>query len=983
MPYMKARHLLLPLTILLALMAFASWQLLAPEPARAPGRLHANAPIAATPNPAPEPGVHPLPPESAPDPAAWNLGENVAAPALVNDPNLGQVWLRVIDDETGRPLVLTRCDLWGVYAGESGARFESRIEGDAYQPNRRTFPIRTTPTDEFGCLKLSATPTGIDPARLTDTATEPLRKEGTRKLLSGFDVDFPGDEVGFLYPVPENCEPVTRPQDLATRISELRKTPKLEPFDVRVRRCPVISGRVTDPDGQPMADATVFAFPVDIAPESRTWAEFQNFTYLGLRELIELGEHPVRAHELIVDGLARQISAGARDASTTPHEPQFFEVGATHARLENCDTRTNAQGMFRLPTLCRGEWFVAAYRHDAEMRHAAIAMPADVTHDFVLFPGALGRLEVIVHHRQATTAEPVETELELWCVGPTGARLPLYDATKWFFDHHNSDSSTSIYSLERVPAGPLRLRVQVHGFKDLWASASTTLAKGQTTRIELTPGEAKTGRLRAKVSFDGKLLPQVTFSLLFLEDGTLEHHTCYGDSDEVLDLPAGRYRACFQGLAPQEFELLPGGLHTLQAELVSASVAFSIGAELHAVMMPQLEEEQNVWLEIEATGEWTGANHLTALDQRMRDVDPEYDRMIPGATHTWKLPPGDYIYALHNNYGQSIEGPLHVKPGAQSIHFSLQDLPGLGAVRVDLSGFDEDHDPSLEWHGLDDATFWAQSPGESSTGPSISYPDDDHVGPNWFHEVTELRRDKNTAWLITGRGRRLSVTCTWAAKEFGSHLTRAANVPGSLQFRPADADGWGNLQISRAEDDTAGYEIHAVNADHPPRHLDIGDCRLPHGPWRIIILREYTPEGGEYPTITHALVDITISASDATLSLSQIVFHVGGTLALSLQGRGTLEAGRDPWWEADNDDLEFRTPVLLRLDGAQTGASPAIKLGPPSRVDFGTPPSLGYAPLQLAPGRYRLLPWFDAPANLAREFDIKPGQSTTVILQGG
>lgn len=987
---MQARHFLLPLSALLALCAFGLWQWFAPAPARAPGPRLA---------PGPDEGGTPANPKHPTDPAlpaaevlapdAWNLGLAGNAPTVDNNPRQGQVWLRLIDDETDRPLVNTRCELWGVYATEdapvaSRAAFEAKVEGENFEGyGRRALPIRTDVTDANGCLKLSATPNGFDPGRLHVPATAALRREGTRKLLSGFDVDFPEGEVGFLYPVPAQCEPVTRAEDLATLILGLLQSAGLEPLDVRVRRCPVISGRVLDPQGKPLADATIFAFPSDVAPQSRTWAAFSNGMYRNLLAEREEAESPAEALALMIDGLEHQLRATMRDSAWLDYWLRTQHMVSGHARYDVCRTRTDAEGNYRLPTLCRGQWQVMAWRHDADLSRAQIDLQRDATQDFTLTPGAYGRLEVVVHHHQATSESPAFVILSLWQTGPTGARLPIRDSESSAFTRNTTDAATTRILIEKVPAGTLGLRARVEGQEELWATETASVSPGKTTRVDMTPGKTAFGELVPEVYFGGKIVDGATFMLVSAASGEIERWTARLSEGRPagIELAAGSYRACFQGVAPISFSIAAQERLPVRVDLPGATVAFSITAELHGLMTPN-EDDQRVWLQINATGTWTGSSHLNAIGDRMHEADPEFDVLLPGAAKTWNLPPGEYIYQIHNAYGLSLEGPLAVHAGAQAVSFGLDSLPGLGVIRIDLSGFTADEDPVLEWLPIESSgSLWYGSVDDEHS-PSIAFPDDDHGAPSWYGAVTELRLDNRTVWLVTGHGRRLSVTCSWAATEFGKAITRAATAPGNLQFRPEDASPWGPLKITRAENDPAEYEVTAVHADFPPVPLHIGERSMRLGQWRCFIKRSHMPEDAEYEVVSLATVDLVISASDTTLDLSALMFLAPGTLRLTLQGRGAAGESLDPWWEA-GEDVDFRSPILHRLDGALAGNPPGLILGKPDQYVPGTPARLGYEPILLAPGRYRLLPWFDAPARFARDFEIKPGQTVEVTLQGG
>lgn len=980
---MKARHFLLPLSALLVVIAFGTWQWLSPAPARAPSRpSHAleNTP----PNPQPRPQPVPGQAASVPD---FTLGEAGPAPEAISDPNAGQVWLRVVDDESGRPLVRTRCELWGVYAGtgeQAKAAFEGKVEGHEYDLfARHTLPIRVDTTDDKGCLKLSATPTGIDPERASDPATEPLRREGTRKRLSGFDVDFPADEVGFLYPIPPAWEPVTSAIELAARIAALKEAPARQPLEVRLRRAPVLSGRVATPEGVGLEGCTVLAFPVEVPAAAQPWVFFHNGTYRNLHSNGEDRRHE-HLEDLLAD-LASQIHTPMHDAHWRSYWLRCQDLTWGHARYEACETRTDGQGRYRLPLLCRGRWCIAAFRHDCSLEHTQHQVDADATRDFTLAPGPWGRLVVRVHHHVATADTPAYVTLTAEALGPTGMPLPLRDQPYNEFLRTATTGAITEFVMERAPPGLHLFRARVLGQGEFWDSAVADVQTGKTTTLDLTPGATGYGILQPEVFFDGAKLDFGRFLLVSTTTGESDEWTAHvtDDGPPRIRIPADSYRAYFQGLAPIGFSIAADETLPLRVDLPVAKMAFSISAELHAAMAPEsVELDQRIWLELNATSQWTGAAHLSAIGMMLAQADPEYDELIPGKNRHWKLPPGEYIYQIRNSAGLSIEGPLTAAAGSHSVTFGLDNLPGLGVIRVDLAGFSAEDDPMLEVATLESPeVVWfawhSMEPGQQIIS------EDESPAPSWHESVTEIWLGKHTCWLVTGRGRRLSVTCLWAETEYGKAVTRAATAPGSIQFRPEDPTPWGSLRVLKAEADEADYQVQAVSADHRPTTLYVNnDCQLRPGTWRLLVRRYREATEGTDPVTDYGTVEVTVDHTEREVNLTTLAYQAAGKVTFKLHGRGTTEPELDPWWEA-GDKLDFRSPILLYLDATLGGASPGLYLGQPSEYEHGKPPRLVYEPIYLPPGRYRVLPWFDAPGRLARDFEVKPGQTIEVVIQGG
>lgn len=983
---MKSRHLL-PLSALLTLAAFGLWQLLDPAPARAPARV--DPPAAPTRGAtAPAPALTTAAPRAAADPADWNLGQAGKPPLHENDPRQGQVWLRLVDDESGRPLVRTRCDLWGVYfqpGGDAAPALEGAIQGyELDETSRRVTPLASRSTDDQGCLKLTATPTGIDPARLTDPVTESLRREGTRKQLSGFDVDFPKGEVGFLYPLPRDCEPVTRFDDLAVRILDLLRVPTLEPLDVRVRRAPVLSGRVTDASGRGLEGALVVAMPLDIAPGLRDWVCFQNGFFQGLHERLESGEPEQAALNEMLEPLLNLRHRSFLDQALPAHRAYREGLGG-HTRRESCETRTARDGSYRLPLLCRGLWLVGALRHDSEFGQARLAVEGDQSQDFTLSLAPFGRLVVTVHFEPDIDTLWTEVELHLRRTGPDGGWLALEGDGTSEFDRVCFGGSPAVFAIERIPPGFLAVRAELMDTEDRNESRIVRVSAGETTQLDLHPAADRWGELRPEVYFDGALLPAVEFLASRDASGEVEQHSCRpgNEMDNTCSLRAGSYRVYFQGLAPMPVLIAPGQTTTLRADLPVAAVEFSIDAELFGLLLGDAEGGSYVVLDLIPADGWQNASHLQALDEAMRESRADYDHLAPGRPTAWRVPTGDYVYELWSESGPTIAGPLRLGAGSQTVRLTLDSLPGLGAIRVDLTGFDPEHQPEIHARSFTPRrTPWHQQSGDAMT-PRIEYPDRE-TGPEWFLDETLLWRDRHTLWVVTGRGRRLLLVCDWQEGETGRTQAGAATAPGSLIFKREDSTARGVLQVRIDEDDPCDYEVLAVHHDLPATPIIDGPNDVGTGVWRVFVRRTSWPDDGDDFVLDHAVTEVRVPESGAQLTLANLDYRPGGWLVVQLNGRGPLARGLDSWWQS-GESVRFQSPVLQHLDGCLDGHPPALELGRPQHArEYGaagrTKLQLVYEPIALTPGRYRLLPWFGAPASLAREFEIRPGQTIAVPL---
>ena len=880
--------------------------------------------------------------------------------------------------------------MWGLYVTVDGSgvglRWEGQILGSELgDGSRSVVPIRMQATDDDGLLKLSATPYGIDPDRLIDPATGHLRREDSRKQLSGFDVDFPRGEVGFLMPLPRGTEPVTRPRELAVRVYRLLQAPSLQPLEVRVRRAPWLAGTVATKEGKPLQDVTVFAIPIDPEPHLEDWLEFQNAAYEDMA-------YAVRTHRVTPDWYLNELLFRLRDRGQRSCEDSIYPHhhpvhGRGHTRRQACDTTTSLDGRYSLGVLCRGLHLVGAYRHDTGYMEARLQLAGDATQDFTLDVEPFGRLEVVVHFESLSAGSWPEVDLALRRIGPTGAWLPLDESHERDFDRVAFGGSPVVFRIERVPVGPLALTVLVSAedVDDLEDSRTVAVAAGRTTRVEFRPGAMQHGRLRPIVHFDGKQVEEVLFFVQSMQTGEIDdfRYRLRDDNYDDCTLPAGDYKLFFQGLESIACTIRPDAVTEIRIELAVAVVDFRVDMELYDLMRTD-SDEQALGLDLRGTSFWADSAHLDELGKRMAEKDESYDRLLPGRARTWTLPPGRYLWELWASEGLSLAGELEVKAGHQVIRFSLDNLPGLGAVRIDLAGFSPEESPVPSASGITTGEHpWCRVEGVDTRGPSIWYPQEE-PGPDWYRDIKLLRRDRQTCWIVTGHGRRLRVHCIWTENEIEHMTSRSVSVPGSVQFRREDPAPWGTLEILRPDDEYPDYAFRAFSDEHTFREVDFGSNPVPQGTWHLSVQRSRWSDDLGWSVVDFASLRVHIGSTPAQVDLSGLTYRPAGRLIVHLAGRGTVSPGIDSWWQA-SDYVPFASPVLQYLDQGPPGHPPIIPFSRPEDAaqPAGGQPLLVYRPRLLPPGRYRLLPWLGAPGALAREFEIKPGQTTTIVLKGG
>ena len=97
------------------------------------------------------------------------------------------------------------------------------------------------------------------------------------------------------------------------------------------------------------------------------------------------------------------------------------------------------------------------------------------------------------------------------------------------------------------------------------------------------------------------------------------------------------------------------------------------------------------------------------------------------------------------------------------------------------------------------------------------------------------------------------------------------------------------------------------------------------------------------------------------------------------RGRGSPEQTTDAWWFPEDGPT---APRLYALD-AMTNGPRIVAINriseymPQGRLEFTC------RGLDLPPGNYRVVPWPDASPKYCREFTLKAGGHTEIIVQGG
>jgi hypothetical protein len=231
-------------------------------------------------------------------------------------------------------------------------------------------------------------------------------------------------------------------------------------------------------------------------------------------------------------------------------------------------------------------------------------------------------------------------------------------------------------------------------------------------------------------------------------------------------------------------------------------------------------------------------------------------------------------------------------------------------------------------------------------------------------------------------------------KETGSYL---ATAPGSLvidlaRLEPTDKrEVWFVESLKNKQDPDADenyfdedkselkdldHGIELIGESGWTRRLyNDGVFELPAGRMTVIVHRmEYA---ADYSCRNlYARVEVEVGENLNVIELAKLKYQPYGMVDLVFKGRGSPEQKFDAWWCPGEGP---RAPMLLALDRGRR----AVELSwlsehmPHGRLEFSFRKKL------LPPGRYRLIPWPEAPSKYWREFTLKAGESRTVTVQAG
>lgn len=938
---MRSRHLW-PLSVLVALLLLAAWQLLLPEPAAAP-RIEPFRPASsnAGTDSAGGKSVADTPPAILARPP-----HPPAPPEVVSDPKKGTIWLRVIHDDTNQPLSNTECELWLMKSHrEYSVAFDGkRPEGDWSESGLRPLGVRSTDAD--GLISLSA-------------ATHDGRNSAVPKTDVVLDSGW--DSIACIHPVPQGFQPWSEPLGLLRQIEALFDQPADRPIDARVRPRPGISGLVTDEHDQPLAGASVYAFQVESPPESHCWAILEDASY-SLAQAWSGSDERTISVPATSQAINRCLAA-LRRMSDQARDPNARFLPAVHLNSlwggpqTSCGRKhrsvSGTNGRFELPDLLHGQWVVCAWSSTRTMVHQLASLPTAQPATLRLGPPSLGSVRLLTR----TFGEVAGDDCYVRCnpIVEFGHVMSNYDG---YAVRITRDDNTSEFKIVGLSEGRWLITVNADG----WTHNYTCeIVANGTTDLAVSLGTKAFGLWKPYLRDGGTMLQGAWFKLLVGHGSVQDVRPEWpddGTEPEPQQLASGEYVAWVPGLPPQRFTLAPGEVRTDVFTAMTSAVTFTIEKAL-VDLLGGWGEPESASLEIAAATPWERLHLLPGLN------DDDEDRVSPSKPLSRRLIAGDYQWTL----GGYMQGTFSVGPGPNTLHFGMHGMPGLARLDISVVGASEDSPGSI---GVYHVTYCAAVRGELVPEParprdkSASHPNV-HSFDHGSRHIVFAPPGSYVVWAKTG----------------GDSTYCLAKVPGSLSVDPRGpqqhTDAEGTLILKEDGPDGVSHRVLAIRSYLMSDYVQVpGTEPVVAGPLRLCVTRFQSGVCTGYAT-----KDLVIRAGETeTIELNTLDYGPPGTLTIRCKGRGAPGRPIDPWWSL----MSGRQPGVAAVEMHGEGALPLpslLQLTPPDEVLPGNRFEFAYNRRVVPPGTYTIIPWPDAPARFHRTVTVKPGEHALVEIDTG
>jgi hypothetical protein len=380
---------------------------------------------------------------------------------------------------------------------------------------------------------------------------------------------------------------------------------------------------------------------------------------------------------------------------------------------------------------------------------------------------------------------------------------------------------------------------------------------------------------------------------------------------------------------------------------------------------------------------WFGGDENIRLDVRSHEVglDPivyacagEYAhnyRWKSGEALKLSLPAGTHRWVIHGD-GSSMSGEFRV--GADGSRECRIDFDGAGELSVmsfEFEGFSTEERRFIDISAESLDRQWC------NRMYSRAWLDDRRVvyeiEPVWEVHVEAGMPEGSERGVIFAPPGKYEVRIGFN----GLETEVVMECPGKVVVRRADIlepQALGEVSVLD-DDERFFYRLQLDHADGRSFAHQIGKSFLLHqGKWRAFVLRsDYESEGAD----AYRWAETTFTLTDEPLEFDprKLEWHPMAQVNFEFRGGDDKGGAQSAWWSPFH---EYRGPYLRAL--GHDGEAPYIPLGAPSDIRIRGGMKLLFPDRLLAPGRYRVVPWYGAPDSECVEIKVTAGAALQTIV---
>jgi len=888
----------------------------------------------------------PLPPLANPPPK----------PLKRNDPTTGQIWFRLLDDDTNRPIA------------NSAASFASfGLDGERVYWADLRYSRETTDSD------------GVIVGRYRDGDKRPPI-ESLPEPTRNAEVVFEGGHiVHACYPVADSYEPSIQPRQVLWLLQEFAQGRGAEVIDVRLRCTRRVCGQVVDAMGNPVAGAGVFAVP-EVGDSNGAWIEASSCYYENTPDTPEFSPRSGTR----VSGLMREefessrpvmvrASVKAEKPNAELNRPDRLPYVGDFKSGEYWTSTTDASGQFVISNMPRGTWVVGAW-HGAHgfVRQTERLVDRDGQSELTLPDDQTASIELTVEW----LGKPLEglVEIGVDVADPFGCAR---NGVRAEFRARAEGLGPWVFTI-----GGLR-----EGFWHICAGGACVavlLSRGVTEQVKLVSGAGSRGKWRPRV-FVGESEIEDPGVLVRRVDRLPDRVLSNAISSNAVDregwfhLDAGEYEASVSGSTTVQFKLAPGESRESEFRIVFDAITFCIDSEMAKLLGG---ETRAVMFKLEVAQHLSPADGLNspgldsllmlaieAMSSASTAEQAAFNRLAPDQPQTWHVPRGVYRWQLRGKV-ETLEGTVDLRQG-DHIGFSLANLPGLAVLICQLPGAAKADDCDVEILG------------ESEVALAEVFETSSKDADLWTRKKGQqlVRDHERNRLLLFSRPGTYAVQLQWN----DAYLNSVANVPGVIQPNENEfAERMEHLVSFMAESEEFEYtQICAFSADS--RFL--GRCvagginsrlALQEGQWHLLVARNRISRGRDRAVSELGDLTVIVGTGDMQVDLGAASYRAFGKLRIELAGRAPVESGSDPWWQDAHG-------IGLSFEGLEPNSPSPLLVVSQHRFNLDGPsrkPTLVLAERSVPPGRYRVIPWPGAPESACKVVIVEPGKETVARFEG-